>query len=278
MRYIVPALVGVALLLSASRAFATPFTPLPSARSVDEVTPEPGKKLSVGVAVASWGREDLPEDANYVGVQFNSKVKPMAMVDYQVTDQIAIGGWYNPLSWDVDYRWDQTPGPGGGAAPGLYRTFEGDGNMFEVHSTMALPSDFAVQLAYQNMNVDWTRTSMYNPSTGQMDATSNAAGSDKATKVVLWGTKTFRLGNPDTKPLGLILGVGVAKGLSGQYDSRRDNTGNSVEAKDTTVNGLIGGSYAISPMISADASLWMADWSREEERSLRLTLGATGRF
>lgn len=280
MRHIVSVLVGAALFVVASIAMATPFTPLPSSRAVGLVPEEAkAKKVSVGVAVTSWGRDDLPENANYVGVKFSNKVKPMGMIDYQITEQFAIGGWYNPIAWDADFRWDQAPGPGGGAAPGLFRTFEGDGSMFEVHGTWALPNDVAVQLAYQNMKVDWTLTSAYNVATGTMVPQNAAAGSDKAAKLVLWGTKTFHLGNPDTKPIGVILGVGVAQGLSGHYDSRRDNTtGQAVEAKQTTANVLVGGSYTISPALSADASVWLADWTRKEERSLRLTLGVTGHF
>ena len=255
------------LVLQTAAAFATPFEPVGAPRGgQDRDVEEISNRFNVGLSIASWARDDIEETAYALGVKYKSKVRPLVTADYQVTPQIAVGGWYNPVAWDAEFRWDQAPGPGGGAPPGLVTKFEGTGSMYEVHGTYAFGGGWAAQLAYQDMNLDWKLAGA-------------SAGADKASKLVLWGTKSFAFGPEETQPWGVVLGLGVAKGLSGTYDSRVDRTtGDSLEAKETTWNALAGVSYAFSPRFSANASVWLADFSRDEEKSTRIQAGVTGRF
>lgn len=273
------------LMLQTASAFATPFEPVrtvPAAGGESGAAEEVSNRFNVGLSVASWGREGIDETVTDFGTKFKSKVRPLVTADYQLTPQIGIGAWYNPVAYDMEWRWDMPPGPTGtNVVPGLITGFEGTGSMYEIHGTYAFGAGWAAQLSYQDYSLDWKLKSdpfgMWAVNPGAK------VGSDKATKLVLWGTKSFAFGGEETQPWGVVLGIGVAKGLSGHYDSqlqRASQTGNmtAFEAKETTWNGLVGVSYAFTPRFSANASLWLADFSNDVEKATRFQAGVTGRF
>ncbi|MDH7569550.1 MAG: hypothetical protein QHJ73_08190 [Armatimonadota bacterium] len=269
MKYLAVTLVTALLALQAA-LYAAPLTPLPPSAAAREVgAVAEGPRLSVGLAATSWGREDYDETVDTLGVTFDSKVRPLVTAEYQLTPKWSVGGWYNPVAWDMVLRWDMPGGP----VQGAVASFEGTGSMFELHGTMSLGNDFAVQAGVLHFNVDWE----YQPG-GQLDLSARNL-EDKATKIVLWGVKTFRMGAVENPPFALTVAAGLAQGLVGDYDSKfNPTTGAPAKVKTLTVNGLLGASYSFTPRWSADASLWLADFNKEEERSVRLTAGVTGRF
>lgn len=247
------------------------FCKAPAARAVslDEAGSEPGT-LTWAVEVSSWTREDYEETADTLGVKFKSKLRPLVSADYQLSPKLSVGGWLNALGWDMDMRWDYPP-----EAYGSVARFEGSGYVFQVHGTMDAGDGFAVRAGLQHLYVDWELQG------GALASDfAGMAVEDKATKLTLWGMKTFRLGTTGhARPLALTLAVGLAQGLSGEYASRYNRaTGGSADVKDLTANAMVSGAYALGPRLNANASVWLADLNSQVEKSLRVTFGVSGRF
>jgi hypothetical protein len=60
-------------------------------------------------------------------------------------------------------------------------------------------------------------------------------------------------------------GLGLSKGLDDEFD-------------DTQGHALVGASVAFTPSISADASMWLYDFTGGDDSMVRFTAGVTGRF
>ncbi|MDH7569549.1 MAG: hypothetical protein QHJ73_08185 [Armatimonadota bacterium] len=243
---------------------------VPAARAVSmEEAGTPPRAVTWCLAASSWNRDDYEESVETLGVKFNSKVRPLIGMDYQLASKFSVGAWYNAVGWDMDMRWDYPPQSYGSVA-----RFKGSGYIFEVHGTMDVGNDVAVRAGIQQLYVDWDLQG------GVLAA--DFAGmtvEDKATKLTLWGMKTFHLGTGETRPLALTLAVGLAQGLSGEYATRYNrDTGGSVEVKDLTANLMVRAAYALTPVLNADASVWLADLNSDVEKSLRVTVGVSGRF
>lgn len=233
MKYLGMALAAAGLLIQASGAYAISFAP-PRSLAVPEAEKAAGP-WTVGLAATSW---KLPSSG---GVSFKSKVRPLLTVEYQVDPKLAIGGWVNALSWDATATTILGP-----------LTANVDGTIWELHGTYGLPKDFAVQLGYQQTDVDL-----------KFGGTSLGKISDNA--AVLWGLKSFELQKTATGGLGALLGLGVQQPLKKHSGS-------------LAAQGQLGLSYAFNPRLSVDASAWFSDFTRKDSSTVRYSAGLTGRF
>ncbi|NLC55969.1 MAG: hypothetical protein GX774_03925 [Armatimonadetes bacterium] len=252
MRYFGVALACAGLLIQAVGAHAIQFAP-PRAVAADEEVGLAGGRplgLTVGLAASSW---DMPtiDLGGGVSMEFEAQVRPLVTAEYQSDSKWSLGAWVNAIAWDVTLG-----GPGGSL-----KVADVDGTMFEIHGTYALPSfgglGLSAQLGYQRTDFDITVPG---------SVTGGAALTDSVSqdKVVLWGLGTYAVksGEEATK-LTLLAGLGLQQNLD--------------EPKFTEANALLGASYAFTPAISADASVWFNDFLRSEN-AIRFTAGVTGRF
>lgn len=241
MKFAGVALATLGLLIQAGGAYAISFAPPKSIAVPAGEAAAASNKWTIGLAASSWGIPDISE--NGATIKMDSQVRPLATLEYQVNDKISVGGWYNAIAWNATYS-DATTA----ATP----IADVDGNIWEAHATYALPQNYAAQFGYQRSKVD-------------LDFSRIGAGKESLTSdaLVLWGLKTIKVGAPDKSKLGVLLGLGVAQGLG---------SGSTTEG-----NALVGASYAFRPNISADASLWLPDFTSSDSVT-RFTAGVTGRF
>ncbi len=254
MRYFSVALAAAGLMLQASGAFAITFQPPTSPKvSVEAGAGESAQRWTLGLAASSWGMSDI-DLGQSAKLTFDPQVRPLFMVDYQATNKISVGGWYNAIGWDANFEMNGQS----------VKLADVDGSVWEVHGTYLLPQGFAAQLAF-----------LREATTIKIDPSVLAGGADfdAATNyLALWGTKSFDWKKEDGKGFSAMAGLGVAQVLS------EDNKDNAVrDISQTALHAQVGGSYAFSPRISADASLWLNDFTADQTVS-RFTFGVTGRF
>lgn len=241
MRYVGVALACAGLLIQAAGARAIQFAP-PRTVAADEEVAAEGKKpigLTVGLAASSW---DLPDTED---VKFDSQVRPLLTAEYQINPKWAVGGWLNAIAWDATLS-------------GYGKLADVDGTMWEIHGTYALPSlrgiGLSAQLGYQRADFD-------------LDLTPAGLGKESISQdwITAWalGTYAIKRGEEPTR-VTLLGGLGVQQAISEDY-------------KNTEANALLGASYAFTPQISGDVSVWFSDFLRSDS-VVRFTAGVTGRF
>lgn len=234
------------LLVSATSAHAVQFS-VPRVLLPAEVGLPTGlaleRKLTLGLQAASW---DIPGVDFGQGrtIQFKTLLRPLATLEYQIDPKWAIGGWYNAFATDVEYQVNANP----------LATDKATGYMMEVHSTYTLGDGFALQLGWQSQRVKWTLTSS---STG-----SSASQENRLSGATFWLLKHFGLGSVAKKRMDLLLGLGASNNESGPLGAHQ----------------FVGVSCALSPAVTADASLWLWNIGSRDTSAARLTAGLSGRF
>ncbi|MBI3946211.1 MAG: hypothetical protein HY321_09855 [Armatimonadetes bacterium] len=241
-------IVGVAGVLLTSIAaahavqFSVPRVLLPADIGL-QLGPAANRKLTVGLQAASW---DIPGVDFGQGrtVQFQTQIRPLATVEYQINPRWAIGGWYNAFATDVEYQVNGTP----------LATDQADGYMMEAHGTYTLGDGFALQLGWQSQRVEWTLTSSASGSTSAQESRLSGA--------TCWLFKHFGLGSVAKKRMDLLLGLGGSNNESGPLGAHQ----------------FAGVSCSLSPAVTADASLWLWNIGSRDTFAARATAGFSGRF
>lgn len=248
MKYLAVALVAIGLLAQASAAFAEPVLNAARARGLHADTPTEGRdRWTVGLQATSW---DVPDNTNAgLRIEVETEVRPVAALEYRLSNQVSVGGWYNPIKWKGAAVNLAT----GAAAPAFTET----GALFEVYGTYSLPDNYAVQLAYQRL-----QGSMTVPG----DPTKHP---DELHWLGVWGMRSFDLSAGNSQGLGVLLGVGLSAPLN-VYTANKSQGA-------TVFHGMVGLSYGLAPWLSVDASAWLLNATGKTSRT-RFNGGISGRF
>lgn len=180
---------------------------------------EKPSRFQIGVGIAIW---DFPNDL------FEPDIGPLVTVDYMVTDNISIGGWYNHISGDF--------GPFNGKTTGF------DADTWDAHVAYHLPTanrwtrGVSAQVGYSHTKVD-------------ID-TGIQSNDDSA--VNFWLNKNQHLtylSKKDRKyPVSIFAGIGYYVPIDSEFgDDGNLYKGGSIVA---------GGSIGITKNISITGSVW----------------------
>ncbi len=219
-----------------------------------------------GLYATSWEFSDRRVLESVGGKGFRQDADPSAvlLLEYDLTDRLSIGGWWNPFAGSVVSAVAFQPL---GIRPGD-RILGYEANYFDVHLTYRL-SEKSLRFLGPRFSRGWTLQGGYSSlryevrTTGKLTIGGAREAVFNLGSPNIWLSRSGRLASPRIggreRPI-------RAFGSIGYHTSDDFNH---------ALNLIVGGSLDISKSLSINTDVWLNDLS---STNLRLTFGVTGRF
>jgi len=229
--------------------------------------PLTGQQLGVGVRVAAPGGPIAAPTA----VDVDPGVSPLITLDYDLTQSLSVGGWWNPINGTATVLRKNVAGiPVVGS-----RDFDFFDNFYDAHIKWQFPdkwgplpewvtSGLSIQGGYSVQNIDLDINS--GAGSGIVFGSSRTGDAGLTfTSANAWITKSFQLGTPfrgrKDRPISLFISAG-------HYFS---------EDFDNAWNAMGGLTFQINPRLSISGSYWRVLPENGDDQS-RFSLGLTARY
>jgi hypothetical protein len=232
-----------AQVFTAGSLFFTPDPSLPASQRFG--------RFLVGAYVASWDFAEIPV-AGAADLDLEPSLSPLITVDYFLTRRLSIGGWYNPISGELNGRLGSTK----------FKLADEDALFTDFHATYYLADrpltrGVSIQAGYSVYHYDLEVA----PVLRQLGAR-NLAFTEFSPNI--WVNKTQQLGAPEIRgrryPVALF-------GSFGYYTSTDF---------DTDVNLIFGTTVQLRKSLNLNASVWLN--GLDSDQHIRVTAGFSGRF